>query len=56
MAEAAGTVDEVVEADRRKTEVAAGSAGPAPDIRHCPVCGAAAIPGKNFCADCGRRL
>ena len=31
---------------------------PAPDrkTRFCPSCGAAIIPGKKYCADCGERL
>jgi len=37
----------------RKTALAAGS-GPAQS--HCPSCGAELLPGKQFCADCGRRL
>jgi len=29
---------------------------PKKDASHCPSCGAEVVPGKKFCADCGRRL
>ena len=35
---------------------AALSAGRGQTQSHCPSCGAELLPGKQFCADCGRRL
>jgi hypothetical protein len=35
---------------------AALSAGRVRAQSHCPSCGAELLPGKQFCADCGRRL
>jgi hypothetical protein len=37
----------------RKTTFSAGSAQAQ---SYCPSCGAELLPGKQFCADCGRRL
>jgi hypothetical protein len=37
----------------RKAKLASGRA---PEPRICPSCGAEIIPGKQFCADCGRHL
>jgi hypothetical protein len=38
------------------TRKATLSAGREQTQSHCPFCGAELLPGKQFCADCGRRL
>jgi hypothetical protein len=49
-------LDETIEKDvaARKRKGAAQSGEPHPS--RCPACGAEAIPGKKFCAECGRRF
>ena len=50
----------LAELDRLQAPNGARGAGPAGkkgrDAARCPACGAAALPGKKFCADCGKRL
>ncbi len=40
----------------RKSAGAPGAAGPPKSSARCPNCGAAGVPGKKFCADCGHKL
>ncbi len=50
----------LAELDRLRAPNGARAAGPAAkkgrEASRCPACGAAAPPGKKFCADCGKRL
>lgn len=51
-------IDDIIERDvtiRRSKLFPSGDA-PVQSAAHCPSCGAALIPGKKFCADCGQRL
>lgn len=51
-------LDDTMEKAVAARKVSAGLSGPAQarNASHCPSCGAEVIPGKRFCADCGRRL
>ncbi len=51
-------IDEAIDRDvaARKARLFASSPAEAQVSGNCPSCGAAVIPGKKFCADCGRRL
>ena len=50
----------LAELDRLRAPNGPRAAGPAArkgrEASRCPACGAAAPPGKKFCADCGKRL
>lgn len=50
--------DEMLEKEiaSRKASLFASVSGGGKELLHCPSCGAATIPGKRFCADCGRQL
>jgi rRNA maturation endonuclease Nob1 len=50
-------LDEAIEKDiaSRKAKLSASETKPA-SVARCPSCGAEIIPGKKFCADCGRPL
>ncbi len=54
--DAADAAGETSQKARQKAGADDRRAEPAPDSAHCSACGAAVIPGKNFCADCGQRL
>ena len=52
-------IDEVIERDvaaRRSKLFSSASPPTAPSATRCPACGTATIPGKKFCADCGRQI
>jgi hypothetical protein len=52
-------IDETIEKDvasRKERLRAPGKRGNQNDAGRCPSCGAALVPGKKFCADCGHRL
>jgi hypothetical protein len=51
-------LDESIESEiaARKTGAAPARAQASARTESCPQCGAEVIPGKKFCADCGRRL
>ncbi len=55
---ASGEVDEVIEREiaSRKSRSSTPGSNSEMERSHCPSCGAQAIPGKNFCADCGHSL
>jgi len=40
----------------RKSELYGSGMGKDREAARCPSCGAETIPGKKYCADCGRRL
>ena len=51
-------LDEAIEKDvnTRRAKLFSSSPVPAENAADCPSCGAAVIPGKKFCPDCGQRL
>ena len=50
--------DDIIENDiaSRKSRLYGSGARKSQDAVSCPECGAAIIPGKKYCADCGKRL
>jgi cytochrome c-type biogenesis protein CcmI len=50
--------DDIIEKDiaSRKSRLYGSGARKAENASSCPACGATIIPGKKFCADCGKRL
>ena len=55
----AGTgLDEAIERDiaARKAEMFASAGSPKGDPSRCQSCGAMLLPGKKFCADCGKPI
>ena len=56
--EASDELDEIMERDiaSRKSRLYGSGAKKVQDASRCPSCGANTIPGKKFCADCGKRL
>jgi hypothetical protein len=51
-------LDETIEKDiaARKAKLFASSSAQPKEAARCPSCGAEIIPGKKFCADCGKRI
>lgn len=51
-------IDETIEraVAARKAKLFPKDKTPGQAVLNCPSCGAALIPGKKFCADCGQRL
>ena len=51
-------LDEEIEKEiaARKAKLFASASAPSKEAPHCPSCGAALIPGKKFCADCGTQI
>jgi hypothetical protein len=51
-------LDDIIEAEiaLRKSKLYGSGTKRAQDTSCCPSCGAKIIPGKKFCADCGKRL
>jgi len=51
-------VDEQIEKEIsvRRGKLSSALPQSAPDLASCPSCGSTTVPGKKFCADCGRQL
>jgi hypothetical protein len=56
--DASEKLDEKIEKDiaSRKSKLYTSDSKPAQESLRCPSCGAEVIPGKKFCADCGRQI
>jgi len=56
--DASENLDDGIEEDIASRKAMLYASGPkaAPESSRCPSCGAEAIPGKKYCADCGHRL
>jgi len=49
-------LDKAIEKDIAARKISLFASGPDRKALHCPSCGAEVVPGKKFCADCGKRI